>query len=168
MEWGATTARPDSVTVSGTAPDEATRLRAIEIARQVASPERVTDTTTAEAPDPLEPPDFALELLRNEAEVSLIGLVPGTEARAVIHEALAAGALDGLVTDCTQHEPSARFPGVADEGVWPLVRARPLEPKGGGPRRLQRAPALLSSSLGGRGARPRPHTARLSTAGVKA
>ncbi len=99
MDWATSTADGLLVTVSGTAPDEATRLRAIEIARQVASPERVTDTTTAEAPDPLEPPDFALELLRNEAEVSLIGLVPGTEARAVIHEALAAGALDGLVTD---------------------------------------------------------------------
>ncbi len=99
MDWATSAADGLVVTVSGVAPDEATRLRAIEIARQVAGPEQVSDMTEAETPDPLEPPEFALELLRNEAEVSLIGLVPGAESRAIIQHALAAEALDGLVTD---------------------------------------------------------------------
>ena len=99
MDWAESAADGLLVTVSGTAPDEATRLRAVEIARQVTGPERVTDVTEAEVPDPLEPPAFALELLRNEDEVSLIGLVPAAEAPSTIHDALAAGALDGLVTD---------------------------------------------------------------------
>ena len=42
---------------------------------------------------PLPPPPFALELLRNEADVSLIGLVPETGGRDVIRAALGAGGL---------------------------------------------------------------------------
>ena len=46
------------------------------------------------AAEPLPPPPFALELLRNEAEVSLIGLVPETGGRDVIRAALGAGGLE--------------------------------------------------------------------------
>ena len=53
-----------------------------------------TDTTTLAAAEPLPPPPFALELLRNEAEVSLIGLVPETGGRDVIRAALGAGGLE--------------------------------------------------------------------------
>ena len=52
-----------------------------------------SDTTTLAAAAPLPPPPFALELLRNEAEVSLIGLVPETGGRDVIRAALGAGGL---------------------------------------------------------------------------
>ena len=45
---------------------------------------RVTDVTTLRATAPLAPPPFALELLRNEADVSLIGLVPETGGRATL------------------------------------------------------------------------------------
>ena len=45
------------------------------------------------------PPAFALELLRNDAEVSLIGLVPETGGRDVILAALRAGGLDDNVAD---------------------------------------------------------------------
>lgn len=107
MGWAESHADGLLVTVTGTAPDEATRLRAIEIARQITDPGRVTDQTAATTPDPLEPPAFALELLRNEAEVSLIGLVPASGSPTMIHDALAAGALDALVTDMLE---TAKYP----------------------------------------------------------
>ena len=44
-------------------------------------------------PAPLPPPPIALELLRNDADISLIGLVPETGGRDVIRSALGAGGL---------------------------------------------------------------------------
>jgi OmpA-OmpF porin, OOP family len=86
------------VVIAGTAPDEASRFRATELIRQVVDPRRVEDATAlAEAPP--EPPAFALEILRTEREVSLIGLAPEDAGRAEIAAALAAGGLDGGVTD---------------------------------------------------------------------
>lgn len=87
------------VTLSGAAPDETSRFRAHEIVRQIVAEERIADTTTVAATAPLAPPAFALELLRNEDEVSLIGLVPEAGGHDVIRAALRAGGLDGKVTD---------------------------------------------------------------------
>ena len=88
-----------NVTLAGAAPDETSRFRALEIARQVVAERRITDTTTLQVSAPLAPPPFALELLRNEADVSLIGLVPETGGRDVIRSALGAGGLADKVTD---------------------------------------------------------------------
>jgi OOP family OmpA-OmpF porin len=88
-----------TVTLAGAAPDETSRFRALEIARQVVAERRITDTTTIAAAEPLAPPPFALELLRNDAEISLIGLVPETGGRDVIRAALGAGGIDENVTD---------------------------------------------------------------------
>ncbi len=70
------------VTLKGAAPDESSRFRALEVARQVV--DGIDDATTVRAAAPLPPPSFALELLRNDADVSLIGLVPETGGRDVI------------------------------------------------------------------------------------
>jgi OOP family OmpA-OmpF porin len=88
-----------NVTLAGAAPDETSRFRALEIARQVVAERRITDATTLQVAAPLAPPPFALELLRNEADVSLIGLVPETGGRDVIRSALGAGGLSENVTD---------------------------------------------------------------------
>jgi OmpA-OmpF porin, OOP family len=92
------------VSLSGSAPDETERFRALEIARQVVDPRRVRDGTTLQAPDPLRPPDFALEMLRNEHEVSLIGLVPSRtgddrSTGDTIRAGLDAADLGGAITD---------------------------------------------------------------------
>ena len=87
------------VRLSGAAPDETSRFRAQEIARQIVDARRIADATTLPAAKPLPAPPFALELLRNEAEVSLIGLVPETGGRDVIRSALGAGGLNENVTD---------------------------------------------------------------------
>jgi OOP family OmpA-OmpF porin len=88
-----------NVTLAGAAPDETSRFRALEIVRQVVAERRIADTTTLAAAEPLAPPPFALELMRNESDVSLIGLVPDVGGRDVIRAALGAGGFAENVTD---------------------------------------------------------------------
>ncbi len=99
QEWAEVATDGLQVTLAGAAPDETSRFRALEIARQVVDQDRITDTTTLELAKPLPPAPFALELLRNEADISLIGLVPETGGRDVIRAALGAGGIDEHVTD---------------------------------------------------------------------
>ncbi len=99
QNWAAVATDGLKVTLTGAAPDETSRFRALEIARQIVSEPRITDTTTLRATAPLPPPPFALELLRNDADISLIGLVPDTDGRDVITSALGAGGLSEHVTD---------------------------------------------------------------------
>ncbi len=93
-----------NVTVRGEAENEATRFGALELVRQIVDPRRIVDLTTIENPDPVAPPSFALELLRNEAEISLIGLVPTISDRdkatsSEIHDTLAEDGLAGNISD---------------------------------------------------------------------
>ncbi|MFT3973223.1 MAG: OmpA family protein [Amaricoccus sp.] len=87
------------VRLTGAAPDETSRVKVVEITRAVVSGRRIHDETTIAAVAPLPPPPFALELLRNDGEVSLIGLVPESGGREVIRAGLGAGGLAGHVTD---------------------------------------------------------------------
>jgi OOP family OmpA-OmpF porin len=113
QDWAAVATDGLNVRLAGAAPDEASRFRALEIARQVVDARRIEDATTLAASQPLPPAPFALELLRNEADVSLIGLVPETGGRDVIRAGLGAAGLDEHVTDMLE---SASDP--APEG-WP-------------------------------------------------
>ena len=99
LDWAGIATDGLEVTLSGAAPDETSRFRAREIVRQIVPDGRVTDATTVAAAAPLAPPAFALELLRNDDDVSLIGLVPETGGRDVIRAALGAGGFSGHVTD---------------------------------------------------------------------
>lgn len=87
------------VTIAGEAPDETTRVQALGIARQLVDDRRIADHTTVRAAKPPTPPDFAVELLRNEGAVSLIGLIPDADGRAAIEAGLARAGLAGAVTD---------------------------------------------------------------------
>jgi OmpA-OmpF porin, OOP family len=87
------------VTLSGAAPDETSRFRALEVARQVVDARRITDATTVRAAARVAPPPFVLELLRNDDDVSLIGLVPEEGGRDLIRAGLGAGGLSEHVTD---------------------------------------------------------------------
>lgn len=68
------------VALSGTAPDEGARLRAIAAAGTAVDPGRVDDRIEVARAAPLAPPEFRLELLRSDAGLSLIGLVPAESA----------------------------------------------------------------------------------------
>ncbi|WP_128253426.1 OmpA family protein [Falsirhodobacter deserti] len=67
-----------NVHLSGTAPDEATRFRAINLAGSVVDPSRLRDDMTVLPTRAVEAPQFEMELLRNDDGVSLIGLIPRT------------------------------------------------------------------------------------------
>lgn len=87
------------VRIGGEAPDESSRFRVLEIVSRIVDYRRVADAIIMRPADPTAPPAFALELLRNGTEVSLIGLVPESAGRAEIVAALRASGLAGAVTD---------------------------------------------------------------------
>lgn len=114
------------IRLSGEAPDEASRFRAVEIARQAIETDRIVDETEVVSPEPLDPPKFALEMLRNDGDVSLIGLVPATTGRNIatpraIGDELARSNLGIGVTDMLE---TADYP--APEG-WAESLAYALE-----------------------------------------
>ena len=65
-----------SVELSGTAPDEATRFAALSTAGTVVDASRIVDSMDVVAAAAIKAPDFAIEILKNQDGVSLIGLVP--------------------------------------------------------------------------------------------
>ena len=75
-DWVEMTADGLVLTLAGTAPDEPKRLRALTAAGNVVDPARIVDAMDVAAAAPLAPPRLSLEILRNRAGVSLIGLVP--------------------------------------------------------------------------------------------
>ena len=87
------------VELSGEAPDETARLRALTVVKQLVDERRVRDLTSVRTANPIPDPAFSLELLRNDDEVSLIGLAPEDDGRAAITASLARAGLSQDVTD---------------------------------------------------------------------
>ncbi len=69
------------VHVSGAAPDEASRFKALGVTKRMVNNERVVDAIKIVDPDDLGPPKFSLELLRNGDGISMIGLIPESTGR---------------------------------------------------------------------------------------
>lgn len=90
-DWARVAADGLVLTLSGTAPDEAARFHAVEAARRALVLGRIDDRTDVASAKALTPPGFAVEILRSEDQVSLVGLVPDDDTRrsvaAVIAEA---------------------------------------------------------------------------------
>ncbi len=74
------------VQISGTAPTEANRFRALTKAASVVEATRVIDLTEVEVQKEATPPNFSLEILRNDDGISLIGLVPASMDREAFME----------------------------------------------------------------------------------
>jgi OOP family OmpA-OmpF porin len=66
--------------LTGTAPDEAARFRAVTAAGTAVDPARVIDAMQVVPREGISIPRVSLQILRNDAGLSLIGLVPGTDA----------------------------------------------------------------------------------------
>ncbi len=81
LDWVEVTADGLQVFLAGTAPDEATRFRAIRRVNTVVDPDRVVDEMDVVDPESIVAPEFSIEMLRNGDGVSLIGLVPAGEGR---------------------------------------------------------------------------------------
>lgn len=88
--------------LTGIAPTEASRFRAITLAGGVVDAERLIDAMDVVDPASLAPPRFSLEILRNDAGISLIGLVPTTGGRDALTAGLADLARSQQVTDMVE------------------------------------------------------------------
>lgn len=75
-DWAEVHADGLQVHLGGEAPTEATRFNAMSVSGQVVDAARVIDGITITPSEPLAPPKFSAEILRNEDGVSVIGLVP--------------------------------------------------------------------------------------------
>lgn len=107
QDWADVTVDGLRVVMTGEAPDEAARFKAISVAGSVVDATRVIDQMTVAESGVIEPPRFAIEILRNLDGVSLIGLIPeGTDRQAFVDDLKAIS--DGApVTDLLE---SADFP----------------------------------------------------------
>lgn len=81
LTWAEVDTNGLQVFLIGTAPDEASRFKALSTAGSVVEATRVIDQMLVEEPDDLAPPDFSIEILRNDAGVSAIGLIPKSTSR---------------------------------------------------------------------------------------
>ena len=77
-EWTVVQVDGLHVVLSGIAPDDATRFAALSTAGRAASSARITDQMEVAGPVAIRPPEFAIEILRYDDGVSLVGLVPSS------------------------------------------------------------------------------------------
>ncbi|MEO1911968.1 MAG: OmpA family protein [Paracoccus sp. (in: a-proteobacteria)] len=99
FDWATVSTDGLRVRLTGTAPTEVERFRAMTQATGVVDANRIVDEMTVASVEAMTPPDFKIELLRNDQGVSLIGLVPAATDRQAILRSLRADAPDGQVTD---------------------------------------------------------------------
>lgn len=88
--WAEVQADGLTVTLTGTAPTEADRFSALTTAGTVVDAARVIDGMEAEIADAIRAPRFSAEILRNDAGISIIGLIPTSTDRDTITDRFAA------------------------------------------------------------------------------
>lgn len=106
--WAAARADGLQLHLEGTAPDEGARLRAIAAAGAAVDPVRVVDGLNVAPRRAVEAPDFTVELLRNDAGLSMIGLVPRESDRRLLAARLGEAPGRPAVTDLleiAEHDP---------------------------------------------------------------
>ena len=81
LPWAEVEADGLQVTLSGLAPSEAVRFRALSTAGSIVDAARVIDNMEVEAQAAIAPPRFSAEILRNDSGLSVIGLIPASTDR---------------------------------------------------------------------------------------
>ena len=99
LSWAEVQANGLQVLLTGTAPTEALRFKALSTAGGVVDAARVIDGMDIKDSGSVQPPRFSVEILRNESGISLIGLVPAATDRGALLARLAPIAAGGTVTD---------------------------------------------------------------------
>ncbi|MBW7920555.1 MAG: OmpA family protein [Rubellimicrobium sp.] len=95
------------IVIEGEAPTEAQRFRAISAAGTVVDASRVIDNMHVTESAGLSPPEFSVEILRNDGGVSLVGLVPAVMDREALGARAGSAATGQPVADLLQ---SADYP----------------------------------------------------------
>ena len=99
MTWAEVQADGLQVTLAGQAPTEAVRFAALSTAGTVVDAARVIDEMQVEAAAAIAPPRFSAEILRNDAGLSVIGLIPAATDREEVLDRITAISRDAPVTD---------------------------------------------------------------------
>lgn len=99
LDWAEVDTDGLQVFLYGTAPDEAERFTALSVAGTVVDTARLIDQMLVEEGTAIAPPRFSMEILRNEAGVSLIGLVPASTDRDRFLRAVSRAADGASVSD---------------------------------------------------------------------
>jgi len=87
------------VHLSGAAPDEANRFKALAAVKRIINGKRVRDHIKVVDPDSLHPPRFSLEVLRNGDGISLIGLLPAKPGQKNILQSIRRIAAGAKISD---------------------------------------------------------------------
>ena len=95
------------VRLHGTAPDEAKRFRAVNLASSLVDSGRIRDLMQVTPAQAIEAPRFSVELLRNDDGISIIGLVPGQEQADALNDEVTAAAKGAPVANMLEQ---ADFP----------------------------------------------------------
>ncbi|WP_050528126.1 OmpA family protein [Pseudorhodobacter aquimaris] len=99
VTWASVESDGLQVHLIGTAPNEAARFRAVNLAGSVVQSSRIRDQLEVMAVRAIEAPRFSLEILRNDDGISLIGLVPGKEVDEALIKDITDLAKDAPVSD---------------------------------------------------------------------
>ena len=104
--WATVDADGLQLVISGTAPSEPARLRAVTRASRVVDPSRIVDAMDVAAAAPPAPPRYAVEVLRNDRGISVIGLVPAAVgAEALVEELEDLGEVTNMVETADRAVP---------------------------------------------------------------
>lgn len=87
FDWASVETDGLQVRLTGTAPSEVARFRAIASVGQAVDPGRIDDRFDVASSETIATPAFSVELLRNDGGISLIGLVPAqTDRKALVDD----------------------------------------------------------------------------------
>lgn len=106
LTWAEVEADGLRVMMSGTAPTEALRFRALSLAGSMVDAARIIDEMEVAAISDFDAPRFSAEVLRNTAGVTVIGLIPESSDREAVIEGFS-GLGDTKVTDLLE---TANYP----------------------------------------------------------
>ncbi|MFN3575732.1 MAG: BON domain-containing protein, partial [Tabrizicola sp.] len=96
IDWITVTTDGLQVRLTGTAPNEAARFRAVNKVGELIDASRIRDALDVTPASAIEAPKFSVEMLRTEDEVQLSGLIPETPAEGGMAEADLAAAAAAL------------------------------------------------------------------------
>jgi len=102
LSWVAVQTDGLRVHLTGTAPTESARIRALQVAGGVVDASRVSDSLDVVSNTVIVAPVFRIEAMRNDDALSVIGLVPADPGEGAIIARLSAIDRDGTVSDMLQ------------------------------------------------------------------
>jgi OOP family OmpA-OmpF porin len=112
MTWATVTTDGLQVHLSGTAPDEGSRFRALNLVGSLVDSSRLRDSLEVTPASALAAPRFSVEMLRNDDGIQLIGLLPEMPAEGGIDEA-------ALVAAAAAMTPGIEVDNLLEAAAWP-------------------------------------------------